>query len=364
MTTSSKKNRIIFIDLLRAFAVLQMVQGHTTDVLLSNTARDFSNPVYYLWHFMRGMTAPVFMFTAGTVFTYLFRLSNAPFKENLRVRKGLNRALILLAIGYLLRYPTPTLIDFSRVSETSWRIFMGVDVLHLIGISLLIIMFIAFIAERLKTNDYLLFGAAALFFFALYQPVYSIDWNSFLPQYIAGYFYRGTGSQFPIFPWAGYLMAGALLGSYLAKNPFVFRSSAFSVKLAAAGIIFLIITYAGDYVEASISQSNKVWKYGYSIIAYRVGFVLLLTSLVSYISLKVDSIPKIIVLLGRNTLLIYVVHLVILYGSAWNKGINHFAGKTFSGWQTFSAALLMILLMTGMVILVNKLKIKNKELVT
>ncbi|MDY0082460.1 MAG: heparan-alpha-glucosaminide N-acetyltransferase domain-containing protein, partial [Ignavibacteriaceae bacterium] len=74
MVRSEKKHRIIFIDLIRALAVIQMVQGHTIDALLAPEYRSLDYPVYYLWNFMRGITAPVFMFSAGTVFTYLFRL--------------------------------------------------------------------------------------------------------------------------------------------------------------------------------------------------------------------------------------------------------------------------------------------------
>ena len=35
MHTSDQAHRVIFIDLMRAIAVLQMVQGHTIDVLLA-----------------------------------------------------------------------------------------------------------------------------------------------------------------------------------------------------------------------------------------------------------------------------------------------------------------------------------------
>ena len=67
---------------MRAFAVLMMVQGHTVDVLLSNNHRNTESPFFAAWLFMRGMTAPIFMFSAGTVFMYLFRLVNEPFKNN------------------------------------------------------------------------------------------------------------------------------------------------------------------------------------------------------------------------------------------------------------------------------------------
>ena len=108
---------------MRAFAVLQMVQGHTTDVLLANSFRDLDNPFFALWYFMRGMTAPIFMFTAGTVFTYLFRLAKEPFANNPRVSKGIKRFLLLISLGYLLRYPTATIISFKPISQQSWNTF-------------------------------------------------------------------------------------------------------------------------------------------------------------------------------------------------------------------------------------------------
>ena len=74
---------------MRAFAVLQMVQGHTINVLLAEQYRNTDYIFYAVWNFMRGMTAPIFMFTAGTVFTYLFRCVQKPFNENPRVKKGI-----------------------------------------------------------------------------------------------------------------------------------------------------------------------------------------------------------------------------------------------------------------------------------
>ncbi|MHB8339444.1 MAG: heparan-alpha-glucosaminide N-acetyltransferase domain-containing protein, partial [Ignavibacteriaceae bacterium] len=170
MTQNPKKNRIIFIDLMRAFAVFQMVQGHTVDALLSNNYRNMDSPVFVFWFFMRGMTAPIFMFTAGTVFMYLFRLAGEPFHSNPRVKKGIKRFFLLLFLGYLLRYPTPTIINFSNVTREQWNVFFAVDVLHLIAFGLLFLMICAYVAEKFHVNDYLVFSIVSLIFFALYPP--------------------------------------------------------------------------------------------------------------------------------------------------------------------------------------------------
>jgi uncharacterized membrane protein len=365
MTQSSRKNRIIFIDLMRAFAVLMMVQGHTVDVLLSNDYRDLESPVFSLWFFMRGMTAPIFMFTAGTVFTYLFRLIDKPFEKNPRVMKGVKRFFLLIAIGYLLRYPTSTIIDFSNVSEFGWRVFFAVDVLHLIGFGVLLLLICAFIAEKTRLPDFVIFSLTGLFFFLLYPPFSKVNWLEFLPAPAAGYFYTGSGSNFPLFPWAGYVVSGGVLGSYLAKNPAVFKTVRFSLYLGLAGLGFIFISLILKSFQAEyVGTDSYKWFSGIGVITLRLGFVLVMNSVVSYISISVESIPRIIILIGRNTLLIYVVHLLILYGSAWNKGLNHVFSKSFDVFQTVGTASLMILLMTSMVIGIHKLKIRNKELIT
>ncbi|HSL90022.1 MAG TPA: heparan-alpha-glucosaminide N-acetyltransferase domain-containing protein [Ignavibacteriaceae bacterium] len=364
MVTTGKKNRIIFIDLMRAFAVIQMVQGHTVDVLLAPELRTDENLAYSIWLFMRGMTAPIFMFTAGTTFTYLFRLAQKPFEKNPRVWKGFKRFALLLFIGYMLRYPTFTLIDFSSVTDSQWRIFFAVDVLHLIGFGILFVLMLAYLSEKSKLGDYVVFIAAALIFFLPADAFQKIGWTNYLPHPIASYFYTGTGSQFPLFPWAGYVLLGGALGSFLAKNPMVFKSPKFSFILSVIGFILLFLSYIGGDLANFFGYSLDRSSTSLLTISFRVGFVLLLNALVSFISISVETIPRIIILVGRNTLLIYVIHLMILYGSAWNRGINHYWGKSLYAPQTISIALAMIVTMTTMVWVINKLRIRNKELVT
>lgn len=364
MHTTDQAHRVIFIDLMRAIAVLQMVQGHTVDVLLSSDFRNLEDPIFAVWHFLRGMTAPIFMFTAGTVFTYLFRSVKKPFKENYRVKKGLRRALLLISLGYMLRYPTWKIFDFSEVTFEQWNVFFSIDVLQLIGFSLLILLFILFLSEKMKIKFLFSFIVSTSVIFLASPFVYKINWIEFMPEPIAAYFYTSTGSLFPLFPWSGYVIAGGILGSYLAEHPLVFKTSRFSLILAIFGGAFILIAILSQMILESMNIQIVSPQIEPNTIFFRMGFVFILTALVSYISLRVNHIPQLIILAGRNTLLIYVVHLIILYGSAWSPGINLLWGYSFSGWQSFIAAIVMILMMTLMVLIIHKFKIRNKELVT
>ncbi|HKI78794.1 MAG TPA: acyltransferase family protein [Ignavibacteriaceae bacterium] len=364
MTQSSKRNRIIFIDLMRAFAVLMMVQGHTVDVLLSGAYRIPDSPVYVVWNFMRGMTAPIFLFTAGNVFTYLFKLYDQPFGKNPRFIKGIKRFLLLVFLGYMMRYPTEKVFNFSNVSPAQWQTFFAVDVLQLIGFGILFLMFFIYLSEKLKINTYLVLTLGALLFIALFPPFSFIHWKDFLPMPVAGYFYNQTGSNFPLFPWVAYVLAGGMLGNYLAQNPNVFKNPLFSLKLAVWGASFVFLAMLGNIFENMILGQSYFWSVSPNLVFLRIGIVLILNSLVSLISLKVDTIPRIIILIGRNTLLIYIVHLVMLYGSAWSLGVNVLFAGTYNIWETIGSVILMLLLMILMVELIHKFKIRNKELVT
>ncbi len=346
---NKKKSRIIFIDLMRAFAVLMMVQGHTIDAFLGDSYRSFDSPVFNFWNFWRGLTAPIFMFSAGTVFTYLLRLHNEPFLQNPRAWKGVKRFLLLISLAYLLRWPTPYLVYFGEVTPDQWKNFFVVDVLHLIAFGILFTVILAFAAERFKIRDNVVFGTSAFLFFSLYPWFSKIQWNSFLPEPLTGYFFTGTGSLFPLFPWAGYILCGAILGSYLAKNPGVFKTPKFSGNLLIIGLAFVALSGIGDRVEFWLNNESTFWTTSPNLIIFRIGIVLLLNSLVSYLAIRLENIPPLIIHIGRSTLPVYVIHLVILFGTPWTVGFYPYFGKSLDVWTSISAAVVMVTLMIAIV---------------
>ena len=149
MTNSSK--RLFFIDAIRAWAILMMLQGHFIDGLLDTAFRDDSNIGYSIWKYFRGITAPVFFTVSGFIFTFLLvKGKDGQCFSNPRVKKGIKRGLELLFIGYLLRTNFMGLLNGQIYPS-----FYIVDVLHCIGLSLLGIIGIYLLTYR-KRN--LVFG--------------------------------------------------------------------------------------------------------------------------------------------------------------------------------------------------------------
>jgi uncharacterized membrane protein len=359
------KKRIIFLDLMRALAVLMMVQGHTIDTFLADEFRTYDSNFYNMWLTVRGFTAPIFMFTSGVVFTYLLRLNKMPFFENPRVYKGFKRFLLLIVVAYMLRFPTPRMLDFSMVSHAQWLIFFTVDALHIIGFGILFILCLVYILERTKSNFNLVFTIGFLCFWCAYPFTYSVNWTNHMAVFFASYMYQGTGSLFPFFPWVSYVLAGAVLGNYLAFNPDVFRSPKFSYKLLACGGILIAASFLVNLFDQTVlGWPHDFFTDNFSLVLNRIGVVVILNGLMALASARVHKIPDIINDVGKNTLLIYVVHVVILYGSAWIPGFGMFWPKSLSVVQSILAAVALIILMIGMAVIVEYFKSFKKSRIT
>lgn len=342
-------NRIVFLDLLRAVAVVAMIQGHTVDILLIHTYRDDSF-VHYLWNFNRGLTAPLFLFTAGCVFTFVYMKSNSVFRDNPRVKKGLYRGLFLIIIGYLIKFPTSGFLNFTTVSEKSWEVFYAIDVLQLIGIGLILLIFIFYIWEKsgLDFTGLIIISIAGLFLLTVLCEY--IDWYTYLHPLPAGYLYMGEGAKFPILPNLVYILAGAILGRFIALKQKTVNSRELRISLALYGISLIILYEILNIIHNFTDNPLNLFSKTTNIVFIRTGLVLIIVLLIMELSSKIKKLPKVVEITGTYTLLIYVVHLFILYGSAWNKGIYfYYAGSfTFIG-SVISAAIMVIL----MVLLAN-----------
>ncbi len=353
-----KTNRVIYLDLMRALGVFLMVEGHTVDTLLAPVYRTNENGLYLAWRFVRGFTAPIFMFTAGVVFVYLFFLNGLNFKENPRVKKGIKRFFTLLFIGYLLRYPSWKIVDFSIVTQKQWLTFFVVDALHLIGFGILTLVALLYLSSKLKTNFSIISLLAALLVLGLTVVFRRFSWEG-VPIFLANYFTVKFGSLFPLFPWLAYLIFGGILGKALAKNKELHKNFKFGLALIVTGIILIALFLI--FNNSKIPDFSGEGLEEIKIFILRLGGTLLLNGLAALAVLKLKSLPRLLILLGRNTLFIYVAHLVVLYGSPWSKGLNFLIGAKLTFLETIFSVILMFAFVIGLVVTLNEIKIKRKK---
>ena len=120
--------------------------------------------------------------------------------------------------------------------------------------------------------------------------------------------------MFPLTPWLAYIFAGALFGIYLAREV---KKPNFDVvigfKLALIGAGFLLLSQLGDTFEIYLYGRSYYWHDSPNLIYHRFGIVFCVASFMAFLSLYVKDMPKFMKQMSRNTLWLYVGHLVIIY---------------------------------------------------
>lgn len=329
-----KTNRLYFIDAMRAWAILMMLQGHFVDGLLDPVFRDDSNMVYTIWTYFRGITAPVFFTVSGFIFTYLLIRVPGQGLDNPRVKKGIKRGFQLLFIGYLLRLNLFGLLK-GQIYESTYL----VDVLHCIGLSLLGIIGVYLFTERYRSRLFpgLLLGIALLLF--AFEPMYK-QWSfSFLPDLVANYFTKANGSVFTIIPWFGYTAIGAFLSTLFTRyrdHRMLYPVAIILSLFAGLGLILFssmgfeaLAQYTGVELFQAINNNNYLF--------IRLGNVLVVFAV--FMLLRGILKNRTLIQLGQNTLSIYVIHFIFLYGSFTGLGIYPFLHHSLPPYVVIPGAL-------------------------
>lgn len=333
----AKSSRLYFIDAIRAWAIIMMLQGHFIDGLLDPIYRNSDSFIFQLWLYFRGITAPVFFTVSGFIFTYLLIHRKETGLDNPRVKKGIRRGLQLVGIGYLLR-----LNVLGLFTGELYDAFYMIDVLHCIGLSLLALTGIYVYASKRKSYVFpaILVGITVALF-AL-EPLYKDASFSLLPVGLANYFTKANGSVFTIIPWLGY----ATFGSFLSYIFFRFKNATNfypktiallmvcgSILLFASSKIFLQI-----YALSGIELFRLIEANNYLFI--RLGDVLLIFSIFMLFRRFMNS--KNILKIGASTLSIYVIHFILLYGSFTGFGLYRFVHHSLAPLVVITGALAFV----------------------
>ena len=334
-------SRLIFIDIIRAFAICMMLEGHFIDGLLAPEYRDENNLFYATWHYIRGMTAPVFFTVSGFIFTYLLIKEQNPAKmgwNHVRVQKGVRRGINLIIIAYLLR---ANILNLFTPDYTDMNV-RRVDVLHCIGLSLLFLIAFYLLTYRRKNRlrmSIMMLGTTFVAFF--FEPIYSHLTYEYLPMALANYFTKENGSVFTIFPWFGYASLGGFMGFLFYKNrenPHLYRNMI--IWYILLGVILITFPYwMGKIADTLQIHSLQLIAHGDYLIK-RIGNVLLFFALFMILRHVITSptLQKI----GQNTLSIYVIHYIILYGSFTGMGLYHYFHDQLTPWQAIIGAILFV----------------------
>jgi len=285
--------RLVFIDVLRLIAAVQMIQGHSVAAVLAPAYRH--GPAFQAWSFARGLTSVIFLVTAGLSFCLAEARGNDTAARKARVR----RAFALIGLGYLMHAPLGLLLG-APLAETL-RAALRVDVLQCIGVSLLSLELIAvgFGSVWARVSVAGLLGVSVLFAAPLTRTLVPSDGWLLLANYVTGQ----AGSLFPLLPWAGYVLCGFAIGSVVLRAP---RHLWWSLAGLGLGALLVGLSLRSLYLELPRGVSPA-----YSLV--KLGCVLLLAGLLAFLLRGVTRLPRLLALLAGETLFLYLSHVVILY---------------------------------------------------
>ena len=316
----SARPRLAWIDLLRGVAVVGMIETHVMNALLD---AKFDQAGWRHQHsFYSGLLAPAFLWIAGYVQGLGIRKAQRDGRPVVSWAR-LRRLGMVALIGYLLHVPWH-LWGKGDFGAESWSIALQVDVLPCMAVSLALLLF-AGLARGVWFDVVSLLLAA---FFVLAAPA-AQQWRTGMIGVDSFLTYDGTKSLFVLFPWVGFCVMGSLASRWeiswrtLLPAAFVF---------IALGTLFASATYS--YVHPAF-------------FAERLGWLCLLILAVWLFSQKFA--PAWLQLAGRESLFIYVAHLLLLYSIPWRgKTLSMAIGHTLSIPVTAIVFLIMLMICLGL----------------
>ena len=335
------KKRYLFLDMLRGLAVAEMIHGHSLDGLLDNALR--STSFFINWTHVRGYTAPVFLFAAGFAFALATLPRSKAFSQFSRtLLKRLRRLSFVILLGYLMYLPFLSLRKtILSIGTVGWENFLKVDILRCIGVSALILQF-WFLLKPKRMTTWIFISSLTIALPLLIPVVRHSEFIASLPAFVRYYF---VDSRFPIVHYSSFLFLGFLAGLlFTGKRGGWLKYSIITGVL----LIFLgqILRWSG-----SMPQMHAFMTKG--------GVIILLTVLLEKGENLWEHMPWAAQCFGKESLVVYVVHLMIIYGSVLNKGLVFYWGRILSYSEVY---IFIAWLFTAMVVLAyswHKLKLEH-----
>jgi uncharacterized membrane protein len=298
-------NRRAYLDWLRGIGVLIMIEAHTLD---SWTRADDRGHVYGWAIVIGGFGAPLFLFLAGVSLALAI---------GGRMRKGLSdgeataaarrRGWQIFGLAFLFRLQ-------SALISGGWRLqsLLKVDILNIMGVSMIAAAALWAIGRDTRWRVVLLVSAA--FAAAMLTPIIrSASWLTPVPDPIEWYFRPDPGrTTFTLFPWAGFLFAGAAIGLWLDRTRDTSSERRAIVWFGVLGLVVAAAGYASSLLPA-IYDDTSFWTSSPTFFFLRLG--LLLASIpIAYAATNWVPGRSPIVEMGVASLFVYWIHVEMVYG--------------------------------------------------
>ena len=321
------KQRRLFIDWMRGLAVLCMIEHHSFDAWLKP---ELHGSAYdRLFRFLGGVAAPSFLFLAGLAIVLMLEGQLAKGVGRSAAAWGAAKRGGLIFLGaYLFRFQEWALA-FGAAPATD---LLRIDVLNAIGIGLILVSLLWGALPSLPARA-VGFAVAAGLVAALAPVVWSASLSG-VPQIVSDYL-RGKPPRalFPLFPWTAHAFAGALVGLGFARvrraaNPVKAEAQYVLGWLAGGSIVLWFATRFLDGLPGQLYSQLDWWQTSPAYFLLRTcssiwilaGCWAVERAFAPFWS-RLPAGP--LVTLGRHSLIIYWVHVELVYGRWFWRSRGH-----------------------------------------
>jgi uncharacterized membrane protein len=345
--TAQPKSRLAFIDLLRGWALLVMIEVHVFNTFLQSGPRTTS--WFQMLTFINGLVAPSFTFISGFVFLVASQRKLESFRTyGSAFWRQIGRISLIWVIGYALHLPFFSFYWMrTATTETGWLMFYQVDILHCIAFGVLVL----FLLRLSIRNDRTYRAVLALLGVAVVGAspfVWDIDFVQWIPAPLAAYINSQHYSLFPLFPWLGFMLFGGVFAAGYITTRERQKERKHIVQLAWVGAIMVLACALGrellgnNHIGSADIRANPLFFFE------RLGIVILLLTACWFYAEYRKTEKSFVLDVGRQSLMVYTAHLLVIYGRFWNeRSFAFYYGETWSVAQCIAGTLLLAAAMSA-----------------
>lgn len=296
-----------------------MVGAHVTDAWTRQ--EDRGGTLYMVTIFVAGLAAPLFLFLAGLTLSMAASARASKDGHASAAAMARRRGLQVFALAFLFRLQSQ-LLGWGALLN-----FLKVDILNVMGVAMIAAALIWSVSAQ-RAMRILLFAIATIAVAMGTPLIREAGMLAVLPDAIEAYVRPLPGrTNFALFPWAAFLLAGAIAGEVVYTAQTHAQERRLHLGLLIAGVCGIAGGYGLSW-QPSIYPVANFWTSSPTFFFMRLGFCALMVPIArgidhfhafarrklgSYFSAP-DVPGRVITTLGRSSLFVYWIHVEMAYG--------------------------------------------------
>ncbi len=277
-----------------------MVAAHVTDAWTREADRHDDR--FFMTVFVNGLGAPMFLLLAGVALAMAAESRARTIGADRAARSVHARGWQVFGLAFLFRLQAQLLGWGPLVN------LLKVDILNVMGVAMIAAAWIWRLAGTRRARI-AAFGVTTAVFAFLTPTVREAVWVGWLADPLEWYLRPAPSrTTFTLFPWAGFLTAGALLGELIegARSPA--QEWRLHAGLMTAAFMGIAAGYAASYLP-SIYANAQFWTSSPAFFFIRLGIVTAVLAGAWFLGLAWEPL----VTLGRSSLFVYWIHVEMVY---------------------------------------------------